>query len=98
MRLSRADQSGPPTVLRTALAAWDAIPPSATHHLIVQDDMLLSATLFQRARLAIEAMPPQAALALFSLCCHATAQPCGLAHCARRDGSPQSMNTLRAQR
>lgn len=58
--------SGPPTVLRTALAAWEAIPPSATHHMIVQDDMLLSATLFQRAQLAIEAMP-QAALALFSL-------------------------------
>jgi len=58
--------SGPPTVLRTALVAWEAIPRSATHHLVVQDDMLLSATLFQRARLAIEAMP-QAALALFSL-------------------------------
>ena len=58
--------SGVPTVLRTALAAWEAIPPSATHHMIVQDDMLLSATLFQRAQLAIEAMP-QAALALFSL-------------------------------
>jgi hypothetical protein len=58
--------SGPPTVLRTALAAWQSITPSATHHLIVQDDMLLSATLFERARLAIEAMP-EAALALFSL-------------------------------
>lgn len=58
--------SGPPTVLRTALAAWEAIPSSATHHLIVQDDMLLSTTLFERAQLAIEAMP-QAALALFSL-------------------------------
>nr|MBA2559649.1 hypothetical protein [Propionibacteriales bacterium] len=58
--------SGPPTVLRTALAAWEAIPPSATHHLIVQDDMRLSATLFQRARLAIEARP-DAALGLFSL-------------------------------
>lgn len=58
--------SGPPTVLRTALAAWEAIPPSATHHMIVQDDMLLSQTVFERARLAIEAMP-QAALALFSL-------------------------------
>ncbi|MDQ3987858.1 MAG: hypothetical protein M3291_01410 [Actinomycetota bacterium] len=58
--------SGPPTVLRTALAAWEAIPLSATHHLIVQDDMLLSAALFDRARLAIEARP-QAAHALFSV-------------------------------
>ena len=24
--------SGPPTVLRTALAAWESMPPSATHH------------------------------------------------------------------
>jgi len=58
--------SGPPTVIRTALAAWESIPASSTHHLIVQDDMLLSGTLFERAQLAIEAMPA-AALALFSL-------------------------------
>ncbi len=60
------DPTGPPTVIRTALAAWESIPPSATHHLIVQDDMLLTGTLFPRARMAIEAMP-DAALALFSL-------------------------------
>lgn len=58
--------SGPPTVIRTALAAWESIPASSTHHLIVQDDMLLSSTLFERVQLAIEAMP-EAALALFSL-------------------------------
>ena len=60
------DPAGPPTVIRTALAAWESIPPLATHHLIVQDDMLLTGTLFPRARMAIEAMP-DAALALFSL-------------------------------
>jgi len=60
------DPTGPPTVIRTALAAWESIPPSSTHHLIVQDDMLLTGTLFPRARMAIEAMP-DAALALFSL-------------------------------
>jgi hypothetical protein len=60
------DPAGPPTVIRTALAAWESIPPSATHHLIVQDDMLLAGTLFERVRMAIEAMP-RAALALFSL-------------------------------
>ncbi|MGH3614296.1 MAG: hypothetical protein ACRDRK_17245 [Pseudonocardia sp.] len=60
------DPAGPPTVIRTALAAWESIPASATHHLIVQDDMLLTGTLFERARMAIEAMPA-AALALFSL-------------------------------
>lgn len=60
------DPAGPPTVIRTALAAWESIPSLATHHLIVQDDMLLAGRLFERARMAIEAMP-QAALALFSL-------------------------------
>lgn len=60
------DPAGPPTVVRTALAAWESIPASATHHLIVQDDMALSATLFDRARRAIEATP-EAALALFTL-------------------------------
>jgi hypothetical protein len=60
------EPTGPPTVIRTALAAWESIPPAATHHLIVQDDMVLADMLFERARMAIEAMP-DAALALFSL-------------------------------
>ncbi|MFJ9696142.1 NAD-dependent epimerase/dehydratase family protein [Kitasatospora sp. NPDC101183] len=60
------DPTGRPSVLRTALAAWSAIEEGATHHLVVQDDMILSDAFFERARLAVEAMP-DAALALFAL-------------------------------
>ncbi|MGV9314118.1 hypothetical protein ACWDR0_18345 [Streptomyces sp. NPDC003691] len=60
------DPGGRPSVLRTALAAWSAIEEGATHHLVVQDDMLLSDAFFERARAAVAAMP-HAALALFAL-------------------------------
>ncbi|MGV9882096.1 hypothetical protein [Streptomyces sp. NPDC003006] len=60
------DPGGTPSVLRTALAAWSAIDEGATHQLVVQDDMVLSESLFERARSAIEEMP-DAALALFAL-------------------------------
>jgi hypothetical protein len=32
---------GPRSTLRTARAAWDAISPDATHHVVLQDDVLL---------------------------------------------------------
>lgn len=60
------DPAGKPSVLRTALCAWEAIEDGATHQLVVQDDMILSDTFFERARLAIAEMP-HAALALFAL-------------------------------
>ncbi|MER5353167.1 hypothetical protein ABT093_22885 [Kitasatospora sp. NPDC002551] len=60
------DPTGTPSVLRTALAAWEAIEDGATHQLVIQDDMLLSESFFERVNLAIEAMP-DAALALFAL-------------------------------
>ncbi|MFE3769224.1 hypothetical protein [Streptomyces sp. NPDC059122] len=60
------DPAGKPSVLRTALCAWEAIEDGATHQLVVQDDMILSDTFFARARMAIAEMP-HAALALFAL-------------------------------
>ncbi|WP_051877054.1 NAD(P)-dependent oxidoreductase [Streptomyces natalensis] len=60
------DPTGTPSVLRTALAAWSSIEDGATHQLVVQDDMVLSDSFFERARRAVEAMPG-AALALFAL-------------------------------
>ncbi|MEU8762411.1 hypothetical protein [Streptomyces sp. NPDC048659] len=60
------DPTGTPSVLRTALAAWESIEEGATHQLVVQDDMVLSETFFARVRLAVDAMP-DAALALFAL-------------------------------
>ncbi|MBB5159536.1 hypothetical protein [Saccharopolyspora phatthalungensis] len=52
--------------MRTALAAWRSIEPEATHHLVVQDDMILSDGLVERARRAASAMP-DAALSFFSI-------------------------------
>ncbi|MER7046569.1 NAD(P)-dependent oxidoreductase [Streptomyces jumonjinensis] len=60
------DPGGKPSVLRTALAAWASTEEGATHQLVVQDDMILSDTFFERARAAVEEMP-DAALALFAL-------------------------------
>ncbi|MFE2104928.1 NAD-dependent epimerase/dehydratase family protein [Kitasatospora sp. NPDC059463] len=60
------DPTGTPSVLRTALAAWDSIEDGATHQLVVQDDMLLSESFFERVDQAVAAMP-DAALALFAL-------------------------------
>jgi len=60
------DPDGPPTALRTVLAAWSSIDPGATHHLVVQDDMILSPRLVERAWQAAAAMPG-AALSFFSL-------------------------------
>ncbi|RJQ75890.1 hypothetical protein D5S19_31185 [Amycolatopsis panacis] len=60
------EPAGPPTAVRTMVAACESIPAGSTHHLVVQDDMLLAPGLFDRARAAIAAMPG-AALALFSL-------------------------------
>ncbi|WP_148836118.1 NAD(P)-dependent oxidoreductase [Streptomyces sp. sk2.1] len=60
------DPTGTPSVLRTALAAWSEIEDGATHQLVVQDDMLLSESFYERVRHAIEEFP-DAALALFAL-------------------------------
>ncbi|MEV5201181.1 hypothetical protein [Streptomyces sp. NPDC053720] len=60
------DPTGTPSVLRTALAAWSAIEDGATHQLVIQDDMVLSDSFFDRVRSAIEELP-DSALALFAL-------------------------------
>ncbi|MFI8313154.1 hypothetical protein ACIGBK_21265 [Streptomyces microflavus] len=36
------DPDGPPTAVRTAAAAWSSAPVGATHHLVLQDDLLPS--------------------------------------------------------
>ncbi|MGW1843049.1 NAD-dependent epimerase/dehydratase family protein [Streptomyces sp. NPDC001966] len=60
------DPTGTPSVLRTALAAWSSIEDGATHQLVIQDDMVLSDSFFDRVRCAIEELP-DSALALFAL-------------------------------
>ena len=54
------DPDGPPTALRTAAAAWAAVAPDATHHLVLQDDVLLAEGFFEHARAAARAAPTDA--------------------------------------
>ncbi|MFK4066096.1 hypothetical protein [Streptomyces sp. NPDC029674] len=44
---------GPPTTLRTAWAAWGAIRPDATHHLVLQDDVELCRDFAERVEAAV---------------------------------------------
>ena len=51
--------------LRTARAAWRSAPPDATHHLVVQDDVVLCPDFLDHVRCAI-ATAPTAALSFFT--------------------------------
>jgi len=51
------DPHGPPNAQRTARLAWAAVAPDATHHLVVQDDMLLVDGVAEHARRAAAAIP-----------------------------------------
>ncbi|MFJ3881025.1 hypothetical protein ACIPW5_26725 [Streptomyces sp. NPDC090077] len=56
---------GPPDALRTALRAWSAVVPGATHHLVLQDDALPAEDFLRRLH-ALVAAQPDAALSLFT--------------------------------
>lgn len=56
---------GPPSALRTARLAWQAVAPGATHHLVVQDDALPLEG-FAGTVAALAAARPQASLSLFT--------------------------------
>jgi hypothetical protein len=53
-----------PTPLKTALHAWRAVEPGATHHLVVQDDVSLSEGFLQRVRVGV-ALFPDSAIAFY---------------------------------
>ncbi|MFE9613346.1 hypothetical protein [Streptomyces sp. NPDC006012] len=59
------EPDGPPTALRTALSAWSAADPAATHHLVLQDDALPGPDFFDRVQDAVRAAPG-AAIAFFT--------------------------------
>jgi nucleoside-diphosphate-sugar epimerase len=59
------DPDGPPSGFRTTMLAWSSIPTSSTHHLILHDDMTVSASLLERAERAIRGLP-DAALAFIA--------------------------------
>jgi hypothetical protein len=59
------DPQGPPSALRTARLAWQAVAPDATHHLVLQDDAVLRPD-FADTVAALVADRPRAAISLFS--------------------------------
>lgn len=58
------DPSGPRTGLRAARAAWSAVGLDVTHHLVLQDDVLVPAEFSEQLHEAVRARPHDA-LALF---------------------------------
>lgn len=51
---------GPPSALRTALVAWSAAAPEASHHLVVQDDVDAPAELLEIVTGAAARFPDEA--------------------------------------
>ncbi|MEV4847547.1 hypothetical protein AB0K20_30590 [Micromonospora matsumotoense] len=51
------DPDGPPSPLRTAKRAWAAIAPGATHHVVLQDDILPTAGFAEHLHRALAARP-----------------------------------------
>lgn len=58
------DPGSPPSALRTARLAWQAVTPEATHHLVLQDDAILSPDFLGSLSRAV-AHAPDRPLALF---------------------------------
>ncbi|WP_214618553.1 hypothetical protein [Actinomadura sp. NEAU-AAG7] len=54
------DPGGPPSPLRTAKRAWAACPPGATHHLVLQDDVVLAADFVTQLTGAVRLRPAHA--------------------------------------
>lgn len=55
----------PRGTLRTARLAWSSVPPGATHHLVVQDDIILGPDFLEKVLGAIQRLPDHA-IALFT--------------------------------
>jgi hypothetical protein len=51
------DPDGPPSPLRTAKRAWAACPPDATHHLVLQDDVILVPDFANHLKAAVQQHP-----------------------------------------
>jgi hypothetical protein len=56
---------GPPSALRTARLAWQAVKPGATHQLVIQDDAILAPRFIEQVT-ALVASCPDAAVSLFT--------------------------------
>jgi hypothetical protein len=65
LQRARALAGGVLDVIADPLAAWSSIPDGSTHHFLLQDDMVLSSTFYERVQNAAKTIP-DAALALFA--------------------------------
>ncbi|TXC97067.1 NAD-dependent epimerase/dehydratase family protein [Streptomyces sp. ISID311] len=54
------EPEGPPTALRTANPAWSCVAEDATHHLVLQDDVVLAEGFFAHAERVAAAVPHEA--------------------------------------
>lgn len=54
------DPEGSPSALRTALVAWSAASPGASHHLVVQDDVDAPAELLEVVTASVSRFPDEA--------------------------------------
>jgi hypothetical protein len=59
------EPDGPPVALRTARLAWAAADPAATHHVVLQDDVVLARDVRHTLEEAVRSRP-HAALSLFT--------------------------------
>lgn len=58
--VSDPDPAGAPSAWRTARRAWSAVSPDATHHLVLQDDLVLASGFAETLTAAIESRPRDA--------------------------------------
>ncbi|MCJ1677929.1 NAD(P)-dependent oxidoreductase [Streptomyces sp. APSN-46.1] len=59
------DPDGRPTALRTALVSWGCVAPDATHHLVLQDDVVLAEGFYEHAERAAAAAPAGEAISFY---------------------------------
>lgn len=59
------DPEGRPTALRTALVSWGCVAPDATHHLVLQDDVVLAEGFYEHAERAAAAAPAGEAVSFY---------------------------------
>ncbi|WP_217554644.1 NAD(P)-dependent oxidoreductase [Streptomyces sp. GbtcB6] len=59
------EPDGRPTALRTALESWGCVAPDATHHLVLQDDVVLAEGFYQHAEQAAAAAPAGEAISFY---------------------------------
>jgi hypothetical protein len=73
--------SKPQNPLRTSILAWQAAPEDTTHHLVAQDDIIVTPQLLQRVKRGIQLFP-DAVLAFYAFAHHRNGAAMRLAACA----------------